>query len=161
MMTRCRYGQRWVQLVWLDHYFFNRMVWPKQLIVIDIFLSKTIFLPALWRRGVDINAIWFQQDGATPHTAGHVLKWLKVTFGRNFILFKSDTVWPPHSLDLSSLDFFLWGHLKDNVGNPKPDTFEQLKSAIHREIRKITPVNFVGLVYLIFFFIKQNDFNVQ
>lgn len=102
-------------------------------------LLKTKFLPALRRKDIGINTIWFQQDGATPHTAGKVLDWLRKTFGRNFISFKSDTVWPPHSPDLSPLDFFLWGHLKDNVYNPKPDTIEQLKAAIRREMRKITP----------------------
>jgi hypothetical protein len=49
---------------------------------------------------------------------------LKETFGRKFISFKPDKVWPPHSPDLNPLDFFLWGH---NVYNPKPDTLEQLK----------------------------------
>ena len=95
--------------------------------------------PALRRKGIDINKIWFQQDGATPHTAGHVLEWLRETFGRKLISFKTDRVWPPHSPDLSPLDFFLWGHLKDSVYDPKPDTLEQLKSAIRREMRKITP----------------------
>lgn len=103
-------------------------------------LLKNKFLPALRRKGIDINSVWFQQDGATPHTAVKVLDWLKETFDNKFISFKSDRVWPPHSPDLNPLDFFLWGHLKDNVYNPKPETLDQLKSAIRREIRKITPV---------------------
>jgi hypothetical protein len=41
---------------------------------------------------------------------------------------------------------FLWGHLKDNVYNRKSDTLEQLKSAIHREIRKITPAKCVNAI---------------
>ena len=102
-------------------------------------LLKNKFLPALRRKGVDINSIWFQQDGAAPHTAVQVLNWLRETFGNNFISFKSDRVWPPHSPDLNPLDFFMWGHLKDYVYEPKPENLEQLKSAIRREMRKITP----------------------
>ena len=38
-----------------------------------------------------------------------------------------------------SVGFLFMGHLKDSVYDPKPDTLEQLKSAIRREMRKITP----------------------
>ena len=49
--------------------------------------------------------MWFQQDGATPHSAKHVLSWLHETFGVNFISFKTEKIWPPHSPDLNPLDF--------------------------------------------------------
>ena len=31
------------------------------------------FIPALKRRGVNIEDTWFHQDGASPHTAGAVI----------------------------------------------------------------------------------------
>ena len=83
--------------------------------------------------------MWFQQDGATSHTAKHVLSWLHETLGENFISFKTEKNWPPHSPDLNLLDFFLWGYLKDKVYTPKPATLQDLKNAIGREIEKITP----------------------
>ena len=54
----------------------------------------------------NINTTWFQQDGATPHTARNMVEWIQKTFGDNFISLKTDIECPPHSLNLSSLDFF-------------------------------------------------------
>ena len=47
-------------------------------------------MPALRRIGINIENMWFQQDGATPHTAKHVLSRLHETFGENFISFKTE-----------------------------------------------------------------------
>ena len=52
---------------------------------------------------------WFQQDGATAHTAGEVMAWLNVRFSRRLISHRSEFQWPPRSPDLSPLDFYLWG----------------------------------------------------
>ena len=102
-------------------------------------MLKNKFLPALRRRGLAVQDVWFQQDGASPHTARNVVAWLEETFGENFISFKTGNVWPPHSPDLSPLDFYLWGYLKDRVYTPPPETLAELKTAIRREIRGITP----------------------
>lgn len=101
-------------------------------------LLKKKFVPALRRKGMDLNTLWFQQDGATPHTSREVLSWLERRFGTNFISYRTDTVWPPHSPDLSPLDFFLWGYLKDRVYSPAPASLEDLKISIKREIRNIS-----------------------
>lgn len=50
---------------------------------------------------------------------------------------RRDIDWPPHSLDLSPCDFFLWGFLKSRVYLDKPRTVGELKNAIEREIRAI------------------------
>ena len=42
--------------------------------------------------------------------------------------------WVPHSPDVSSLDFFLWGYLKAMVYTDKQRTSEQLKRAIIMEV---------------------------
>jgi hypothetical protein len=101
-------------------------------------LLKKKFIPALRRRGANINTLWFQQDGATPHTSRDVIAWLQKTFGTHYISYRTDNVWPPHSPDLSPLDFFLWGYLKDRVYNPAPTSLEELKTAIRREVRNIS-----------------------
>ncbi|XP_053382297.1 uncharacterized protein LOC128549521 [Mercenaria mercenaria] len=91
------------------------------------------FIPELIRKGTVIERCWFQQDGATPHTANDVLKWLEQTFGTRLISLKTEKVWPPYSPDLSPLDFHLWGYLKDNVYYPKPTSIRELKAAIRRD----------------------------
>jgi hypothetical protein len=78
-------------------------------------LMKCKFLPALRRKVENLDDVWFQQDGATPHTAARVLQWLDNTFGDQYISYRIANVWPPHSPDLNPLGFFLWGFLKDSV----------------------------------------------
>jgi hypothetical protein len=76
----------------------------------------------------------FQQDGAPPHTANLVQKWLTDRMGENFI---SKFNWPPRSPDLNPCDYFLWGYLKARVYSPMPKTIEDLKANITKEIKKI------------------------
>jgi len=40
--------------------------------------------------------------------------------------------------NLTPADFFLWGVLKGKVYKKTPRTIEQLKDAIHQEIKKLT-----------------------
>ena len=56
-----------------------------------------------------LNAFWFQQDGATPHTSNIALEWLERHFCGRVISRKTVHPWPAHSPDLTPLDFFLWG----------------------------------------------------
>ena len=44
------------------------------------------------------------------------------------------------------MDIFLFGHLKDNIYDDKPETIEQPKSDISREMRKITPDMCVNVI---------------
>ena len=78
---------------------------------------------------------YFQQDGARPHTALSVQKWLKDKFGEQLI---DKDLWPPRSPDLNPCDFFLWGHLKSKVYNPLPKTLDDLKKNLEREIKNIS-----------------------
>lgn len=61
---------------------------------------------------VDERDIIFQQDGARPHTSVQTTAFLKSFFGNRLV---SKGLWPPRSPDLTPLDFFLWGHLKNKV----------------------------------------------
>ena len=82
----------------------------------------------------DIQQEWFQQDGATPHTAAASRLWLQERFPGRVISLKEEVQWAPHSPDLSPLDFFPWGYLKDRVYKDKPRTSEQLKRALIAEV---------------------------
>ena len=90
-----------------------------------------------------LSKVWFQQDGATPHTANIVKQWLKDHFKSRVISsFRDNSCpieWSPHSPDLSPPDFFLWGYLKDRVYREKPGTLAQLKKSIINECRAIKP----------------------
>jgi hypothetical protein len=99
---------------------------------------KRKFMSALRKKVVNVGDIWFQQDGAAPYQATGVLAWLEETFGQNFISLKTAIKCPPHSPDLSPLDFFLWGYLKDRVYKHSPKTTDDLKAVIKREIRNIS-----------------------
>ena len=45
--------------------------------------------------------------------------------------------YPARSPDLTPMDFFLWGYLKDKVYRTKPRTIESLKMEIERQCRDI------------------------
>ena len=95
-------------------------------------------LQSLWEElqtiSADIQQEWFQQDGATPHTAAASCLWLQQRFPDRVISLKEEVQWAPHSPDLSPLDFFLRGYLKDRVYKDKPRTSEQLKRALIAEV---------------------------
>ena len=55
---------------------------------------------------IDADDIWFQQDGATCHTANETINLLKKKFGESIISRNGPVNWPPRSCDLTPLDFF-------------------------------------------------------
>ena len=85
----------------------------------------------------DLKKLWFQQDGATPHTAVETRKLLSEKFEDRLISLKAFHIWAPHSPDLSPLDFFLWGYAKDNVYKNKPSSITKLKQEITTFMRAI------------------------
>ncbi|GFU69659.1 transposable element Tc3 transposase [Trichonephila clavipes] len=64
----------------------------------------------------DVQELWFQQDGATRHTARATINLLKDTF-----------------------DYFLWGYVKSLVYVDKPQTLDHLEDNIRRVIADIRP----------------------
>jgi hypothetical protein len=68
---------------------------------------------------VEIDKAYFQWDGATVHTA-HII---------------STSIWPPRSPDLSPLDIFFWGAMKNFVYSNNPHKIYDLKMAITEYIR--------------------------
>ena len=89
------------------------------------------------RRGVVRVLQWFQQDGATPHTSNESLAWLQQCFPDRLISRRCDPQWSPHSPDLNTPDFYMWGYLKDRVYGNNPQTIPELKTAITAAIRTI------------------------
>ena len=87
--------------------------------------------------GMDVEDVWFQQDGATCHSANATMVLLNEKFPGRIISRNSEVNWSPRSCDLTPLDFFLWGYLKSNVYANKPTTVQQLKDEIRRHIGEI------------------------
>ena len=85
----------------------------------------------------DIGNIYFQQDGATCHTAEATLDVLSPVFEDRIISRKADVVWPPQSCDLTPLNYYLWGAVKEKCYADKPETIDALKDNIREAIGEI------------------------
>lgn len=79
---------------------------------------------------------YFQQDGATAHTAVATLQYLREFYDDRLI---SRGVWPARSPDLTPLDFYIFGRIKNNIFKNRPHTLEELEEAIRHELESITP----------------------
>jgi hypothetical protein len=81
----------------------------------------------------NLEDFWFQEDGATSHTARRPHAILKEVFPGRVVSLHEAVQWPPRSPDLSLCDFFLWGYLKAAVFKHRPQSLDQLKEAIQEE----------------------------
>ncbi|GFW06966.1 uncharacterized protein TNCV_3691621 [Trichonephila clavipes] len=77
-------------------------------------MITNFFIPEL--NNHDVQELWFQQDGATCHTACATIDLLKDTF-----------------------DYFLWGYVKSLIYADKPQTLDHLEDNIRRVIADIRP----------------------
>ncbi|GFT26257.1 putative DD41D transposase [Trichonephila clavipes] len=100
-------------------------------------MITNFFIPEL--NNHDVQELWFQQDGATCHTARATIDLLKDTFGDRLISRLGPVNWPPRSCDLAPLDYFLWGYVKSLVNADKPQTLHHLEDNIRRVIADIRP----------------------
>ena len=82
----------------------------------------------------DIGSIWLQQDGANCHTAEATLDVLRFVFEDRIISRRADVVWPLLSCDLTPLDYYLWGVVKDKCYAVKPEKIDALKDNIREAI---------------------------
>ncbi|GFU69474.1 uncharacterized protein TNCV_2282431 [Trichonephila clavipes] len=100
-------------------------------------MITNFFIPEL--NNHDVQELWFQQDGATCHTARATIDLLKDTFGDRLISRFGPVNWPPRSCDLTPLNYFLWGYVKSLVYADKPQTLDHLEDNIRRVIADIRP----------------------
>ena len=59
--------------------------------------------------------------------------------GRGSARHPAPVAWPPRSSDLTPLDFWVWGHLKQQIFTKdfRPRTIDELKDAIRRAIAEL------------------------
>ncbi|GFV58886.1 DUF4817 domain-containing protein [Trichonephila clavipes] len=86
-----------------------------------------------------LTELWFQQDGATCHTARATIDLLKDTLGDHLISRFGPVNWPPRSCDLTPLDYFLGSYVKSLIYADKPQTLVYLEDNIRRVIADIRP----------------------
>jgi len=89
--------------------------------------------------GMDMEDMWFQQDGATCHNARKTTELLQENFRGRVISRDGDPNWPPRWCDLTPCNFFLWGFVKSRVYANKPQTIPGFKVEIRRVIGKTEP----------------------
>lgn len=87
-------------------------------------------VPAMHRSAANQNIPWrevyFQQDGAPPHFSLDVRHYLDTVFHNRWIGRRGPMLWPARSPDLTPLDFFFWGYLKDKVFRTKPENIDEM-----------------------------------
>lgn len=81
----------------------------------------------------------FQQDGAPPHFAFHVREHLNECFPQRWIGRAGPTAWPPRSPDLTPLDFFFWGYIKNIVYKTPVVDLDDLRRRIIAACATVTP----------------------
>ncbi|XP_014216193.2 uncharacterized protein LOC106644981 [Copidosoma floridanum] len=97
-------------------------------------------LPNLLRGNpVPVAEMWWQQDGCPAHNSALATDQLNEIFPRHWIGTNGPRAWPPRSPDLTPLDFWLWGVLKERCYQTPATTPENIIERIRRECTAITP----------------------
>lgn len=87
----------------------------------------------------EIQDSWFQQDGAPAHNSRAVREYLTDTFAEKWIGTYSVVAWPARSPDITPLDYFLWGYIKNYVYKFEIQTEDQLQRLVLEAFASITP----------------------
>ena len=85
----------------------------------------------------DMDDIWFQQDGATCHTANVTIDLLRTVFENSIFSRNFDVNWPPQTCDFTPLDYFLWKAVKYKCYANQLETIEAWKHEIEVAIHGI------------------------
>lgn len=84
------------------------------------------------------NNMWLQQDGAPAHYHNEVRLYLNQVYPEKWIGRGGFIPWPPRSCDLTPLDFYFWGYVKEAVYRECPTTLENMKDRIRNVCRNIS-----------------------
>jgi hypothetical protein len=103
---------------------------------------REFLTPVLEEEGPDDTL--FQQDGAPPYFHKEVTNFLNRKFTEKWIGRVGPVTWPPRSPDLTPLDFFFWGYIKDAVYVPPLAT---VLPELAGRIRDAVATVILGLLY--------------
>lgn len=83
--------------------------------------------------------MYLQLDGASIHNSRNVRGWLNQQFPMRWIGRNSPFErWPPRSPDITPLDFYLWGMLKNKVYKTRPRNRDELCERIRQACQEIS-----------------------
>lgn len=91
--------------------------------------------------------MFFQHDGCPAHFSINVREYLNLRYPGKWIGRGSVFPWPPRSPDLTCLDFYLWGRLKDLVFQTRPTTREDMVNRIRNAIDSISMAEIEATVF--------------
>lgn len=74
--------------------------------------------------------MWFQHDGAPAHYGMVVRTSLNNTYPERWIGRGRAVNWPPRSPDITKIDFFLWGYVKERLYQEPPTTSDDMKEYV-------------------------------
>ena len=100
---------------------------------VDGLRYQTMINGFLWPEleDMDVDDVYFQQDGATCHTGDETIGLLREKFPGRVISWNGDYNWPPpRSCDLTHLDFFHWGYVEDKVYADASQLIQEFKEKI-------------------------------
>ena len=99
-------------------------------------MLKEFFVSELKRLGKTSSVI-FRENGAPPHFNRNVRQYLDRDFLNRWVGRDGPIRWALRSLDLSMLDFFLCGYVKNNIYKSPIRNLDELKIKIADEIENI------------------------
>jgi Helix-turn-helix domain (DUF4817) len=91
-----------------------------------------------------VQGLFFQHDGAPPHCAGIINNYLNEQFGENWMANQGPIQWPARSPDLTPLDFFLWGKIKDLTYKQPFNNRRELEDAVLGAFNEIQPLELIN-----------------
>lgn len=88
--------------------------------------------------------LWYQLDGAPAHSVVSARERLTDMFGQQWIGRYGPRRWPARSPDLTPMDFFLWGFIKNEVYACDVNTVEELQDRIIDAFNKLKTMAISG-----------------
>ncbi|GBO11045.1 hypothetical protein AVEN_10652-1 [Araneus ventricosus] len=85
------------------------------------------------------EGVIFQQDGASRQYGNTVRELPDTTFPLRWTGRDAVMAWPPPSPDITPLDFYLWGYVKQHVYSELINDINHLKHRITDVIHSVTP----------------------
>lgn len=86
---------------------------------------------------IQLASSYFQQDGAPAHYGREVKNWLDEEYGDRWIGRNGPVHWPARSPDLTVMDFFVWGRMKELVYSTEIATLNDLEERILEASSKV------------------------
>jgi len=103
-------------------------------------MLRSSILPAICAL-YENSEVFYQQDGAPPHYHRNVRAFLDENLQGHWIGWRGTFEFRPRSPDLTPLDFYFWGTLKDVVYHTKPATLGDLRAEIRAACAAIPKTN--------------------